>query len=170
MFAKENAGLLIYAKDLKGPNPHLQILAENIAEDKPVKVFVSVKELAEWLLGKPNHKAIVVLTAQNKDELSELVPIIHLFRKIQVVLMLPDREPETIRIGYRLEPRFLGFIDSRMDDIRSIFRHMLSVSGSFRRSKRPDPKQEADQAMAMDIRGAVLNCIPAETATAPLEK
>jgi hypothetical protein len=38
--------------------------------------------------------------------------------------MLPDRKPETIKIGYQLEPRFLSFIDKGYSEVKAVLRKM----------------------------------------------
>ena len=73
-----------------------------------------------------NHTAVVVLVANEREELAELLPIMPLFRRVKIILILPDREPETIKLGYQLEPRFLSFIDSGFTMVKEVVQRMLN--------------------------------------------
>jgi len=117
--------LTIYVTNIEGPGTEIKVLCESIASPKELRVFNSIESLTDWLVITMRDQAIVILVAQTKDELTELLPIIHLFHKVQIILILPNREPETIRIGYRLEPRYLSFIDSGVEALKAILRKML---------------------------------------------
>jgi hypothetical protein len=131
--------LTIYAKNLRGPETKLQVLCESLVEKDKINVFSSIDSLREWLFLKAREKAVVFLITEDKDELEDLLPVIELFRKVQLILVLPDREPQTIRIGYQLEPRFLTFIDSGLGVLKGILKNMLGrTNGSLELSKRDE--------------------------------
>lgn len=129
--------LTIYAKNLRGPEAKLQVLCESLVEKDKVNVFSSIDNLREWLLFKAREKAVVFLITEDKDELEDLLPVIELFRKVQLILVLPDRKPQTIRIGYQLEPRYLTFIDSGLGIVKGVLKKMLGrTNGIFEFSKK----------------------------------
>lgn len=123
--------LTIYAKNLRSSETKIQVLCESLVEKDKVDVFSSIDNLHEWLLFKARDKAVVFLIAENNDELEDLLPIIELFRKVQLILVLPDRKPQTIRIGYQLEPRFLTFIDSGLETLKGVLAKMLGKKDSI---------------------------------------
>jgi len=65
------------------------------------------------------------LIARERNDLTELLPIIDLFRRVRIILLLPDRKPETIKIGYQLEPRFMSFVDRGFEEVRAVLAKMI---------------------------------------------
>lgn len=120
--------VVLYARNINGPGAQLKLVVENAAGKNQVQLFNSVEQLMEWRLSNFAQKAVVVLFAEKRDELEALLPVIELFRQVQIVLVLPDREPETIKIGYQLEPRLLSFIDSGFLIVKSAIQRMLRRS------------------------------------------
>ena len=137
----------LYVKNINGPGAQLKLVVENAAGKNQVQVFNSVEGLMEWRLSNTAQKAVVVLFAEKRDELTDLLPVIELFRQVQVVLVLPDREPETIKFGYQLEPRLLSFMDSGFLIMKSAIRRMLGRSDDPKGMDTPvgltKPKKEA---------------------------
>jgi hypothetical protein len=122
--------LVLYSKKDEGSTAEFKVLCESLLPNGDVKTFGSQDELKKWLLTTGyDDEAVVVLMAQKRDELTELLPIIHLFRKVRIILILPDSKPETIKIGYKLEPRFLSFASSDSGEIQAVLAKMLK-SGS----------------------------------------
>ena len=50
------------------------------------------------------------------------------FRRLRIILVLPDRAPETIKIGYQLEPRFLSFVDKGFSEVKAVLKKMTAGS------------------------------------------
>lgn len=117
--------LTIYAKNLNKPGADIRAVCESLAPEDHLNVFHSLQDLSSWLISTRFDDAVLVLTAEDADELAELEPILPLFNKVKIVLLLPDREPDTIKIGYRLEPRFLGFLDSGLSQLKEILGYMV---------------------------------------------
>jgi hypothetical protein len=118
-------GIIIYSKDFTEPTTEIKVIFEALSPRQNVKVFSSVDDLAESLLTTFYQDGIVVLMAKKREELSELMPILPLFRRVRIILLLPDQEPETIKIGYSLEPRFLSCLDNGLSEVKSVVQKML---------------------------------------------
>jgi hypothetical protein len=134
--------IVLYAKNINGPGAELKLVIQDAAGKNQVEIFDSVDRLMEWRLSNIVQKAVVVLFAEKKDELTDLLPVIQLFRQVQIVLVLPDHEPETIKIGYQLEPRLLSFMDSGFLILKTALRRMLgrSENGSGAKAAAPVTK------------------------------
>lgn len=122
--------LMMYAKNLKGKGEQIQVALNSINGDREIGTFDTLDELKLWLLTADHNEAVIVLVAEKREELAELMQALPLFRKVKIILMLPDREPETIKIGYKLEPRFLSFLDGGFSILSEIVKNMLTSAGS----------------------------------------
>lgn len=123
--------LIIYKKTKDAAEGQLQVLLESLVSKQNIEIYHSLIPLKQKILRTAYTEGIVILIAEKRDDLSELVPILDLFRKLRIILLLPDREPETIQIGYRLEPRFMSFLDRGHAEIKAVLQKMLSGGKSM---------------------------------------
>ena len=72
-----------------------------------------------------NGLNIAVLEANSMDELKDLVSLHDLFLDIRIILILPDRERETISNAHKLRPRFLAYADSDFESVKVVLKKML---------------------------------------------
>lgn len=123
--------LIIYKKTKDAAEGQLQVLFESLVSKQNIDIYHSLVPLKQKILRTSYAEGIVILIAEKRDDLSELVPILELFRKLRIILVLPDREPETIQIGYRLEPRFMSFVDRGHAEIKAVLQKMLGGGTSM---------------------------------------
>lgn len=123
--------LIVYKKTKDSAEGQLQVLFESLVSKQNIDIYHSLVPLKQKILRTSYAEGIVILIAEKRDDLSELVPILELFRKLRIILVLPDREPETIQIGYRLEPRFMSFIDRGHSEIKAVLQKMLGGGNSM---------------------------------------
>jgi hypothetical protein len=116
--------LVLYAKNSNESETKLKLIAESVSQKNNVEIFQSIDDLSNRLLTIPREECVVILAAEKRDDLSELLPIIPLFRRVKIILILPDAEPETIKIGYKLEPRFLSFMGDGFNIVKEILKKM----------------------------------------------
>ncbi len=76
-----------------------------------------------------NGLNIAVLEAQSMEELKDLVALHDLFLDIRVILILPDRERETISNAHKLRPRFLAYTDSDFEPVKVVLNKMIGSPG-----------------------------------------
>jgi hypothetical protein len=126
---------IILCTNDKEESNSLQVLVEELS-NKNMKKLSSIGELTNWLLTSRTEQAVVILAVNKREEIDMVQPFIHLFRKVKIILLLPDREPETIKIGYKLEPRFLSFVDTGADMLKevalSMFENLQKSTGKVK--------------------------------------
>ncbi len=120
--------LAIYSKERKRVAEKLGVGAGADDFGAIARFFSSPETLANRLVRLDYADAIVVLVAKEKKELARLRLKLPRTRLSRIILILPDREPETIKTGYGFEPRFLSFIDSDFGKIKAVLRKMISKS------------------------------------------
>jgi hypothetical protein len=127
--------LILYTKKTEFSRAKLRVMFESLVSKDEIEIFHSTESLRNRLLRTSYKDGIVVLVAEKREELSELLPILHLFRKVRIILVLPDRKPETIRVGYQLEPRFLSFIDKGFTEVQAVLKKMLAGMASLKEAR-----------------------------------
>jgi hypothetical protein len=120
--------LIIYSKKIDSEKNEFQFAFKSLFSKNEIETFHSIEGLRQRILRTTYDEGIVVLIAERREELSELLPIIHLFRRLRIILVLPDRKPETIRIGYQLEPRFLSFVDKGFSEVKAVLKKMTAAN------------------------------------------
>jgi len=88
-------------------------------------VYRSIEELAHGLHRLYDHDTIVLLRARDREELLRIVSLRDLLQGLRVILLLPDREEETISLAHRLRPRFLSNSESDFSDTMSVLQKMI---------------------------------------------
>ncbi len=100
------------------------------------EVYRKIDILADRLLQVGNKPSVAVVLARTRAELAELYSIRHLFSGLRSLLILPDRSKETIAKGHAFSPRFLGYLDSDVNDVASVLNKMLmNLNNNYNNSK-----------------------------------
>lgn len=72
-----------------------------------------------------NDKMLAIIMAATQEELVDVILIHDLLVDIPIILVLPDREKETISKGTKLHPRFISYMDSDFSDIQAVLEKMV---------------------------------------------
>lgn len=92
----------------------------------PVKTCSGMDSLQKTLC-RPSHGiSIAILVAATLRELKDLISMGDLLENIRVILVLPDRAPTTLYLGFELKTSFLTFIDSDFNDVISVLNKILN--------------------------------------------
>jgi hypothetical protein len=119
---------MVLLLDTKETNGIHQCLLEKVKEVVPtseVEEFHNFEALFNFLLGSLNHGEIILLRASSSEELIAFRRIRDLMRDVQIILVIPDRRPETLSLGHLLRPRYLSYEDGNFDDLASVLEKML---------------------------------------------
>jgi len=72
----------------------------------------------------------MVLIAGDRKDLLNILAIQKLFGLIRIIIILPDREDESVKMGYTLQPRFLTYVNGDLSEVHAVLRKMLELSES----------------------------------------
>ena len=75
--------------------------------------------------GKTDIPAAVVF-ASNRQDLIRLQGIRDLMIDMRIIMILPDAEEESIKIGHSFYPRYLSFTDSTFEDVAAVLQKIIS--------------------------------------------
>ena len=98
---------------------------KTLVSEKDIEVMRSKETLAKRLSQVACGQAIVVLITNDRQDLIYFRSMIRLLRKARVLLIIPNSESETVRTGYKLEPRFLSTGPENLSEVRAVLGNMV---------------------------------------------
>jgi hypothetical protein len=105
------------------------LLKASAAENK-TELYHSIKTLTQRLTRPVDGLAIMVLIAGDRKDLVSILAVQKLFGLIRIIIILPDREDESVKMGYTLKPRFLTYVNGDISEVHAVLRKMLELSES----------------------------------------
>lgn len=118
--------VLFFSSTLEDPGRGLETSLKDLVPAGRVEVCRSIEELTRRLQRLYDQNTIVILQAQDKQQLARMVSLRDVFQGVRIILLVPDREEETIVLAHRLRPRFLSTSESDFSDVMSVLQKMLS--------------------------------------------
>ena len=118
--------VLFFSSTLEDPGRGLETSLKDLVPAGRVEVCRSIEELTRRLQRLYDQNTIVILQAQDKQQLARMVSLRDVFQGFRIILLVPDREEETIVLAHRLRPRFLSTSESDFSDVMSVLQKMLS--------------------------------------------
>lgn len=120
-----NIQLFLYIPINKGIGKQLRSTIERLIPTHTIEVYQNIETFAHRLRKPTNDQLLVVLLAVSRGDLLELLSIRDLLRDVRIILLLPDRDEETLAQGHILRPRFVSYADSDLADVRAVLDRML---------------------------------------------
>jgi len=119
--------VMYYASVHTEVSEQLQTLVESAAARSPVEIYRTITSLAHRLSQPSAEVPIVFLLVAGKEDLIDIISIRNLLMDSRIIIILPDREDDTISKGHSLRPRFLSFIDSDFTELSAVLSKMLQT-------------------------------------------
>jgi hypothetical protein len=118
--------ILVYASPAGSQVRSVNAAAKAAAsEQNGVELFGTADRFALRLREADWEADILVLAPENGGELAVLAAIPELAVRSRNVVVLPDRSPETVAAGHRLQPRYLTFAPVSGDELVLVLERML---------------------------------------------
>ena len=103
---------------------------ESLDAAEHIDVHRQCETLAEALTYRTIAPDIVLLVVPDRATLRQLVDMQDLLSGMKIVLVLPEGSPRTLALAHMMRPRYIGFIDSGLLELRAVLdRLMASISG-----------------------------------------
>lgn len=118
--------LLLDTTQNNGADKSLLEKVRKVVASEQVEMFQSFNTLLRFLTSSVEDREILVLRPASAGELIEFMQIRNLMRDVQILLVAPDREPETIFLVHLLHPRYLAHEDGNFDDLASVLERILA--------------------------------------------
>ncbi|MHC1744927.1 MAG: hypothetical protein AB9873_18135 [Syntrophobacteraceae bacterium] len=117
-------GVLFYAAAGNGFGAKVYQSLVHAVTREGVETFADLDSFSTRLCAFPSCMSIVVLLAATREDLAELRSIKHLLEDTRILLVLPDGDPETVRMAHELTPRFLTYLDGDFSDLSAVLKKM----------------------------------------------
>jgi len=118
---------IVYAKDRYASGKVLKDMVAKFGPKGKVDAYDSVSGLTERLRTPQREPTLAVLHVSDQDDFKSILTIQSLFGDIPIILILPDREPDTITKGHSMHPRYLGFKDNGFTDVQAVLARMMKT-------------------------------------------
>ena len=117
--------MLLYLPHEDGVGTKLLGIIEGLAVNGKIEIYRSIDSFVQRLRKPTFDIDIFILMAANKKQLSDILLIKEKLRDIKIILILPDRESDTISRGHELYPRFVSYIDSDFKEVGAVMEKMV---------------------------------------------
>jgi hypothetical protein len=119
--------LLLYADGSNAAGKRLKkVVEERVPKDR-LEIYRTIEDFSYSLRRPRCSETIAVLVPADMQALLALLCMGDLFWNVRVILILPDREQDTISMGFKLYPRFVSYADGNFSDVAAVLEKMLSV-------------------------------------------
>lgn len=121
--------LLLYSNGSEAIAERLLKSVSGPAHGYELEVYKTTVELRLRLVQRRGDLAAVILCACTTEDLTEIVGFCDLFLGLRIILVLPDRDSNTLARGLALRPRFFSFVDTDFKDVSTVLAKMLRIYG-----------------------------------------
>ncbi len=118
--------VLFYMDTRDGIGERLQRKVETVAPAENLQICRTVECLIQMFRRPLNKPSIAVVLTTSKSELSDILSIRDFLLDVPIILILPDRNKETIAKGFTLYPRFMSYVDGDFNDVAAVLGKMLN--------------------------------------------
>ena len=112
--------VMFFNKSLNAGFRLFNVIEPYIDKDQ-IDIFRSIDDFSFKMLQPLPSQVIIIVLPANLKELFYLISINDLFTGRSLILILPDRDKETTKVGFKLYPRFVSYSDSNFSDVGMVF-------------------------------------------------
>jgi hypothetical protein len=129
VFRKESGlkmNLLLYSPVTDAAGKRLQRVIEALVLPDEMEICRTMDGISTTLRRPSHHFTTAVLLAATNEDLTSFLNIRDLLDNLRLILVLPDRDDETVTKAHGLRPRFLAYTDSDFIDVAAVLNRMLA--------------------------------------------
>lgn len=95
--------------------------------EKEREIYGSLEKLRQRILQPVLDETIAVLLASNRKAFDDIYALRDLFKDFRVILILPDKDADTVALGHELYPRFLSYVDADFKQVADVLKKMMQT-------------------------------------------
>ncbi len=123
--------LIIFSSPLNMIGHNLQKGMQGMTDQFQLNTFGDIPSLVAHLRKPMQEDTLCILIPADNHDLHRLNTIRHLMRDMRLILILPNRQAETISEGHSLRPRFVSYVDRPLTDVTAVVRKMFASTRSM---------------------------------------
>ena len=120
---------LLYARENE-TGRRLRDRIEGLMLNHRLESFGSIEKLIKRLRQPVNGFSMAVILAASRNEFSRILEFGDLLESLKVIIILPDRNPDTISAALKLHPRYMSYTDGDFLDVSLVAGRMIQKSHS----------------------------------------
>ncbi len=118
--------VIIFIPENASYSEGLQSMTESISPFAETEIVRSLNDLSKQLLPRAlQSRPVVIVLAPTRADLQGLLEVQELFENTRLILVLSDADEETVALGHRVRPRFIGYLANGFTEIAAVVRKML---------------------------------------------
>jgi len=121
---------IFYEKKRGGLARQIEEMLISHTAKNSTEVYHTIKKLSQRLTRPVDYRYVVLLIAADRADLLNILSLQKLLCDIRLVIILPDREDESIRLGYKLKPNFLTYVNGDVSEVHGVLRKLLELSAT----------------------------------------
>ena len=125
--------VLVYAKAKNGVSSGLNQVLNGSSCGVRLETYSDLDDVFQRLRQPRLNLKIGVLAIDSEAELDRLLTIRELLSDMRLVLVLSDKDPQTVSKAHALAPRFITFSDAGIDPLVSVVEKMMACQLDQRR-------------------------------------
>jgi hypothetical protein len=123
--------LIVYIPNANDSGQRLQQMIGQLIWQDSIEIFYNFSRLDFRLRHPTGNEDIVLLCASTFKDLDELISNCYLLNNLRLILILPDRETETVARGHLLRPRFMSYPDNDFSDVALVLKKMEAFALAY---------------------------------------
>jgi len=124
---KLSVPVLLYARTDAPSGTRLKQFLVTGLSGVEVETYETLEDLSRRFSQPLQDPSVAILLFTDGDELVETLPIRHRFQDVSLVLIVPNRDPETIARAHQLRPRFLTDLQNDLTAVTAVVEKMLKT-------------------------------------------
>jgi hypothetical protein len=117
----------LYLSDKKDLGDRVLKVLETFVPQMTVEMFGSLGDLSRRLRKPHFNIKVMVFFAVSRADLQGFLGLSEFLGDKKLILVLPDRDAETIAQAHKLKPRFITWLDSDFSDLGTVLKRMLKL-------------------------------------------
>jgi hypothetical protein len=97
-------------------------------QSEGIELYKSIEEVCGRLCKPGSSARVLILCPKNNKEMEKVISLQDVLSSAKIILILPKRDKNSIKLAYRIFPRFMAFAD---EDFTSITMVLKKMSSSF---------------------------------------
>lgn len=116
--------LLLYAST-DNTGLRLKKCIDQLSVHQSIETFDTIDSLSSRLSQPVSDLALTVILVASSEELEKIIGFGYILQNIKTIIILPNRNPETISAAHKLYPRLIGYADEDFKDIAAVADRIL---------------------------------------------
>lgn len=117
--------VLLYSEKEDDKTELLTKQTEGLISEESFETCKTIKDFRHILTLLGRSPDIAVIMVRKKEELGMILSLKDLLADVLIIVVLPDREKDTISQAHKLCPRFLTYMDGNFEEVASVLKKMI---------------------------------------------